>query len=328
MQAALYRRLGGPEVLEVTELPEPHPGPGEVRVRVIVSGVNPTDVKSRQAAPGKVMPFPFVIPHQDGAGVIDEVGEGVDSRRVGERVFVYFAQWQRPHGTAAQWTCLPAERALALPEGASMELGASLGIPALTAAAALRRARVREGARVLVAGGAGAVGRATIQLARLLGARVATTVSSEHKAAIAEVAGAEFIVNYRVDDPADALRSWAPGGVDAVIEVDPRNVATDLGLLRPHGAIVLYASGTADTPMPVRAAMVANARLEGLMVYTLTPLELARSLELVRTALAAQVLTPLPFHRFELAEVAAAHQAVEEHAVGKVIIDVAPPGSW
>src|SRR6266567_4278494 len=225
MLAAIYDRLGSADVLQVIDLPRPEPAPGEVRVRIRVSGVNPTDWKARADGPGKKMPFPFVVPHQDGAGEIDAVGDGVDPGRIGQRVWVYFASWRRQSGTA------------------SLQLGASLGIPALTAYHALFSDGPLQGKTVLVAGGAGAVGHFAIELARRGGARVITTVSSHEKAELARAAGADEVINYRAEDAASTVRAAAPDGVDRIIQVAlSANLTLDLQVLAPDGTVVTYAA--------------------------------------------------------------------------------------
>lgn len=323
MKAATYDQLGGPDVLEVRELPVPEPGPGEVRVRVHVSGVNPTDWKSRSAGPGKVMPFPYVVPNQDGAGVIDKVGEGVAPRRVGQRVWVYFASWHRQHGTAAALVCLPAEQAVPLPDGASFDLGASLGIPALTAHRALFADGPINDSTVLVAGGAGAVGHFAIQLARRAGAFVVSTVSSSEKAALARAAGADAVVNYREDGAVDAVRTHAPGGVHRVVEVNlGANLELDLAVAAPGAAIVTYAESGPDPTVPVRRLMTANALLRFVLIYTIERDALRAAVDGVSDALVAGDLTELPAHRFPLERIADAHRAVEAGAVGKVLVDL------
>ena len=182
MRAAWYEKNGGAaEVLRLGEMPDPEPGPGEVRVRVAASGLNPTDVKAR--AGSRPMGFPRIIPHQDGAGVIDRVGPGVPASRLGERVWVYIVQWQRPFGTAAEYVCVPAPRAITLPANLTFAEGACLGIPGVTAHRCLFADGPIEGQTVLVTGGAGAVGHYAVQLAKWSGARVITTVSSGEKAA-------------------------------------------------------------------------------------------------------------------------------------------------
>ncbi len=231
MQAIVYSQTGGPEVLRLVERSVPEPGPGEVRVRVHVSGVNPTDWKARRGSrPGRSAPFPEVVPNQDGSGMVDAVGPGVTWLAPGQPVWLWESAWRRQGGTAQEYVVLPERQAVPLPPDASFELGASLGIPALTAHRCLT---VLEGApdrlapgtlagrTVLAAGGAGAVGNAAIQLARWAGATVLTTVSSPEKAELARAAGAQHVVDYCTEDAAAAIRAAAPGGVDIVVEVAP-----------------------------------------------------------------------------------------------------------
>jgi NADPH2:quinone reductase len=312
MRAALYDASGE---IRVEEVDTPAPGPGEVRVRIAVSGVNPTDWKAR----AQDNPFPFQVPNQDGAGVIDAVGEGVDDARVGERVWVYFAAWQRQWGTAAEYTVLPAEQAVPLGD-ASFDLGASLGIPALTAHRCLFADGAVNGATVLVAGGAGAVGHAAIELARWGGAeRVIATVSSEEKARLCERAHA--VVNYRDQDAAARIRELAPDGVDRVVEVAlGANLELDLAVGATH--VVTYA-GTPDdaVEVPVRRLMAANAVLRFMLVYTIPRDALRRAVADVSQAVREGALTTLPLHRFPLERAAEAHDAVQGGAVGKVLID-------
>jgi NADPH2:quinone reductase len=321
--AARYERTGAArEVLRVEEVARPEPGPGEVRVRVRVSGVNPTDWKSRAGATGRE-PEGVQIPNQDGAGEIDAVGEGVDPARVGERVWVFFAAWQRPWGTAAQYTVVPAERAVALPAGASDDLGASIGIPAMTAHRCLLADGPVDGATVLVAGGAGAVGHAAIELGGWLGARVIATVSSDEKAELAGAAGAHAVVNYRAGDAAEQIRAAAPDGVDRVVEVAlGPNLALDLGVAAPNAAIVTYADTGGEAAVPPRRLMAPNLVLRFILVYTMPPAAIAAAVRDVSAAVRDGALTTLPLHRFGLEDTAAAHDAVEAGAVGKVVIDV------
>src|ERR1700704_6281030 len=226
MRAVVYSESGGPEVLRLVDRPEPAPGPGEVLVRMAVSGVNPTDWKARRAA-GTGTKGLDVLPTQDGAGMIEAVGPGVDPSRVGERVWVWEAAWQRPDGTAQELIAIPSRQAVPLPPEASFDLGASLGIPALTAHRCLTvgapsAARLAPGAlagrTVLVAGGAGAVGHAAIELTRWAGATVIATVSGPDKARLAEAAGAHHVVNYREGDAAAGIRAAASDGVDIIVE--------------------------------------------------------------------------------------------------------------
>lgn len=336
MKAIVYERSGGSEVLSLTDRPVPEPGPGEVRVRVAFSGVNPTDWKSRanaQPAAGASQ-----VPNQDGSGVVDAVGTGVDAARVGERVWIWEAAWQRADGTAQEYVVLPARQAVPLPEHASLELGASLGIPAMTAHRALTLAdgapaRLAPGAltgrTVLVAGGAGAVGNAAIQLARWAGATVLTTVSSAEKAKLAQAAGAHHVVDYRAQDAAAAIRELAPTGVDLVVEVAPTaNVALDLAVLAPNGTVAFYADGSGpELTVPVRDSMVRNLRWLGILVYTIPDAAKLAAVAAISDAVSAGALRAgesagLPWHRFPLARTAEAHDAVENGVVGKVLVEL------
>jgi NADPH:quinone reductase len=314
----------GPEqgVLRMREIPKPQPGPGEVRVQVSVSGVNPTDWKARRGTPAPPL-AELIVPNQDGAGRIDAVGEGVDPVRVGERVWLYNAQWQRAHGTAAQWVALPAEQAVPLPDAASLDLGASLGIPAMTAHRCLfADGDLPSGARVLVTGGAGAVGHAAIELAVWSGATVAATVSDEAKARLARAAGAELVVNYRTDDVAAAMRQWAPDGLCRIVDVDiGHNAKTDAQIIADGGAIASYATPREPVPL-MRELMVRNARLEFVLVYTIPDKAKRDAVAAISSALEDEALTTLPLHRLPLEEIAAAHDAVQSGAVGKVLVDI------
>jgi len=337
MKAIVYSEAGGSDVLRLVERAVPEPGPGEVRVRVSVSGVNPTDWKARRAGgPGQRPPFPEVVPNQDGAGTIDAVGAGVPNSRVGERVWLWEAAWERADGTAQEYVVLPERQAVALPDAASFDLGASLGIPALTAHRCLtvsvdRPDRLAEGSLagcvVLVAGGAGAVGNAAIQLALWAGATVVTTVSSQKKADLARAAGADVVVNYRTDDAAAAIRQAAPSGVDIVVEVAPAaNAALNHDVTGAAGTIAVYAAD-GDLSLPVRPLIQLNAGYEFVLVYTVPKAAKAQAVRDVSAAVAGGALrvgevAGLPLHRFPLEQTAAAHAAVEAGAVGKVLIDV------
>ena len=323
MQAAVYDRYGpAREVLRMAAIERPQPDPGEVRVRMHVSAVNPTDWRVRSGSQGTTPPFPYMVPNQDGAGVIDAVGAGVSEALVGRRVWVYFAAHNRQHGTAAQWLCLPQHQAVPLPDGASLDLGASLGIPALTAHRCLFADGPVDGRTMLVAGGAGAVGHFAIELGRRAGARILATVSSDEKTALAQAAGAEVVVNYRSEGAAELIRAAAPGGIDRVIEVAPAaNAALDLEVLAPHGVVSAYASD-GDLTTPVRPLMALNACLRFVLIYNVAEADLRTAVTDVTAALAAGDLSELPPHRFPLAEIAAAHEAVETGAVGKVLVDI------
>lgn len=334
MKAIVYTKNGASDVLRLVERPVPEPGPGEVRVAVRVSGVNPTDWKSRSGA----TPSGEQVPNQDGSGVVDAVGEGVSAARIGERVWIWEAAWQRADGTAQQFVVLPERQAVPLPDTASFELGASLGIPAMTAHRALTLgvdgpARLAPGAlagrTVLVAGGAGAVGNAAIQLARWAGATVLSTVSSPAKAAAATAAGAHQVVDYRAEDAAKAVRELAPDGVDLVVEVAPgANAALDLAVLKPGGTVAFYADGDGpEVTLPVRELMFRNLRWLGVLIYTIPAQAKLDAVAAISEAVAVGALRSgeaagLPWHRYPLERTADAHDAVQGAVVGKVLIEL------
>jgi NADPH:quinone reductase len=320
MKAALYRDTGpAAEVLQVEEVERPQPGPGEVLVRVRASGINPTDYKARAG----LTPRPidgFQVPHMDGAGIIEGVGPGVNPGRVGERVWLWLAAFGRRWGTAAEWTVVPERQAVLLPDGASFDLGASLGVPALTAHYCLFSDGPVTGQTVLVAGGAGAVGHFAIELAKRAGARVITTVSSSAKAALAEKAGADLVVNYRTADVAEQIRAFTPA-VDRVIEVAlGADLALDLSVSRVGTTIATYAAEAVDPVLPVRAAMTASVVLRFMLLYSLPSAALDQAAADITAALAAGDLTVLPVSKFSLAGVAAAQEAAEAGFAGKIIV--------
>jgi len=322
MRAAFYETNGpARDVLRLAEVETPQPGRGEVRVRLLTSGVNPSDVKSRAGLTRKIA-FPRVIPHSDGAGEIDAVGDGVSASRVGERVWVWNGQWQRAYGTAAQFIVLPAAQAVPLPEGVSGEAGACLGIPALTALHAVLTGRGVAGQRVLVAGGAGAVGHYALQFARKLGAaQVVATVSSDAKAELARTAGADQTIDYKREDVAvRALALTGGSGFDRIIEVDAAaNLASDLPMLAPGGEVVVYGSGAPEIALPFFPAIVKNATLRCFIVYNLAKAERERAIATLTALLARGELQHNVAERLPLADCARAHQLVES---GKVIGNV------
>ncbi|MER7639395.1 NADPH:quinone reductase [Streptomyces sp. NPDC126522] len=337
MKAIIYRDNGAPDVLRFVDRDLPAPGPGEVRVRVAVSGVNPTDWQARSGT-GHPKQFAEITPHLDGAGTIDAVGEGVDEGRVGQRVWLFMAAAGRPTGTAAEFTVVPAEQAVPLPDEVGFDVGAALGVPALTAHRALTVAedgprRLKPGALdgkvVFAAGGAGAVGHAVIQLARWAGATVISTVSTPEKARLATAAGAHHVINYREGDPAAEIREIAPDGVDIVAEVDlGTNLALDLAVLRIRGTISTYANDSGKpVELNVLQNMVLNTHLQFLVLYTAGPEARTAAVQDVTAAVRDGALPVgenhgLPLIRFPLARTADAHRAVENHAVGKVLVDV------
>src|SRR4051794_7614746 len=276
MRAIVFTEPGPSSVLTLTDREVPEPGPGEVRVRLVRSGVNPTDWKRRE----QPLPAPEITPGQDGAGVVDAVGDGVDGLAVGSRVWLVLAQREKAHGTAAEFTVQDASHVVPLPDAASFDLGASLGVPAVTAHRALTSAEfgpdrlgpgTMDGMSVLVARGAGAVGNAAIQLARWSGATVVTTVSSPEKAALATAAGAQHVVNYREEDVEAAIRAVAPDGVDVVVEVAPaQNNELDVAVTKVHGTIAIYANNGGDElTVQLRSIFSKNLRYQFLILYTL-----------------------------------------------------------
>ncbi|WP_193609907.1 NADPH:quinone reductase [Nocardioides lijunqiniae] len=335
MRAVVYTETGPSSVLQLVERPVPEPGPGEVRVRVVRAGVNPTDWKFRA---GTSQGFDEVAPGQDGAGVVDAVGEGVDDLAVGDRVWLVLAQYGRAYGASAELTVQPAALVVPLPDGADFDLGASLGVPAVTAHRALTASQdgptrlgpgTLDGTVVLVAGGAGAVGNAAIQLARWSGATVVTTVSSDEKAALATAAGAHHVVNYRTGDARREILEIAPDGVDIAVEVAPaENNPLDVAVVRNHGTISIYANNGGETfEIDVRATFSRNLRYQFLLLYTLDAALVRAAAEDINAAVAAGALrvgaeAGVPLHHFPLEETAAAHDAVEAGTVGKVLVDI------
>jgi NADPH2:quinone reductase len=337
MRAVVYSEYGPSSVLRLVEREMPEPGVGEVRVRLVRAGVNPTDWKTRSGATARGPLAVPTSPGQDGAGVVDAVGLGVDGLAVGDHVWLYLAQHGSPYGTAAEYTVVPAARAVRMPAAVPFELGASLGVPAVTAHRALTAGPVERlapgafaGQHVLVQGGAGAVGNAAIQLATWAGASVITTVSSPEKAALAAAAGAQHIVDYRAVDARAAVREIAPDGVDLIVEVAPApNNELDQAVIRQGGTIAFYANNGGDTlPLALRQTFSLNLRYQGVLLYNLSAAQLDAAAADVSAAVAAGALrvgaeAGLPLHRFPLAEAAAAHDAVEAGAVGKVLLDIA-----
>jgi NADPH2:quinone reductase len=288
-------------------------------VRIHASGVNPTDYKTRSGVTGRPA-GEFQVPHQDGAGVIEAVGPGVDGLRVGQRAWVWLAAAGRPWGTAAEYTVVPSRQAVPLPDGASYDLGASLGVPAMTAHRCLSADGPVAGRTVLVAGGAGAVGHYAIELAKWAGARVVTTVSGPEKAELAARAGADLVVNYRDPDALGQIRAFTPT-VDRVVEVAlGANLELDLALATPETIVVTYAAEPDNPVLPVRACMNANVTLRFILLYSVPGSALDSAVEDITAALGANALTGLPVHRFPLDEIVAAQEAAEAGALGKVIV--------
>ncbi|WP_354701589.1 2-haloacrylate reductase [Paraconexibacter sp. AEG42_29] len=329
MHAAWYERTGEAEaVLEVGEIPDPEPGPGELRVRVHVSGVNPADVKRRSGWGGIAMEFPRVIPHDDGAGIVDAVGPGVDSSRIGERVWLWDTRVGRATGSAAEHVCVPARNAESLPDEIDFAQGACLSTPARTAHQCLVTGDGVAGKTVLVAGAGGAVGEATVQLARAAGATlVIGTTGRPQSRAIAEAAGCDLVLDYRIDDLAAAVMDATSGrGVDRVAEVDlAANIDLDSRICAVGGTIAYYASDSAHKPViPVWRLLSRTIDLTPVLLYNLTGPEQRRAASDVGRWLSEGRLRSTIGRRFALAEVAAAHTAVEQRTFGgNVVIELA-----
>jgi NADPH2:quinone reductase len=325
VRAIWYEQTGDASVLQFGDLPDPMPKKGEVRVRVHASGVNPSDVKARAGARGPA-PFPKIIPHSDGAGVIDAVGEGVEPQRVGERVWIWNGAWRRPFGTCAEFIVLPSEQAVALAPHCTFDAGACLGIPASTACHAVFCDGPVRGQTILVTGGAGAVGHYAIQLARWGGARVIATVSGPEKAAHAQAAGASAVVNYRDSDTAAAIRSAADGaGVDRIIEVEfGGNLAVSNKVLNPGGTIVAYGSMAAPTPeLPFYPMMFNGVTVRMILVYLLSGAARQNVLDHLAHAIAERALTHAIAQTYDLGDAASAHRAVESgQVVGNVVVRI------
>jgi NADPH2:quinone reductase len=330
---AIYYETKGParQVLQLGDRALPEPQAGEVRVRIHVSAVNPSDTKTRGAFRNQwAMPFPMITPHQDGAGVIDAVGAGVDAARVGQRVWVYEATLGRPFGTCAQYTTVPAHKAVPLPDAVDFEVGACMGIPAMTAHRCVLQDGPVRGQTVLVQGGAGAVGFYAVQIARLEGARVIATVSRDEQAAQARLAGADHVINYKSEDVVARVReiTGAESGVDRVVEVAlGPNVAADAALLKPNGVIATYASdANQEPPVPFGALLAKHLTLRFVLVYAMPRQAHDEAASYITAALKAGQFKHQVFARygFTLDEVVAAHEATESMShVGKILIQVA-----
>lgn len=327
MKAVWYERNGpAAEVLTFGEMEDPEPGRGEVRVQLHASGVNPSDVKSRAGLRGPVT-WPRVVPHSDGAGIIDRVGRGVSEQRLGERVWVFNGQWQRPLGTAAQYVVLPAKQVVALPPPVGFAEGACLGIPVMTAHRCVLGDGSVRGKTVLVQGGAGVVGHYAIQLAKWSGAQVIATVSSPAKADHARAAGADHVVDYRQENVAQRVKDLSAGGVDRIVEVDfGINLASDLAVLKPNGTIAAYASMSLPEPtIPFYPMMFNNVTLRLVLVYAMPDTAKRRAADdITLWATMGQPRFAIA-GRFALAQAAMAHEMVEEGTkLGHVVLDIEP----
>ena len=326
MRAAYYTQQGpAPEVFIIGEQPTPQPGPGEVRVRLRWSGVNPSDWKTRKGGGGRKLMAPLIIPHSDGAGVIDAIGDGVAASRIGERVWIWNGQWKRPFGTAAQWIALPSAQAVELPDGVDEEVGACLGIPAFTAMNAVRLASPSLSTTVLVAGGAGSVGHYAIQMAKARGVTVIASASSPAKAQHALAAGADHVFDYRATDFVGQVRAATGGaGVDAIIEVNlTANAALYSGILKAHGRVVIYGITGAEAVLPALWLMQNSIALKFFTIYDIPLADREAALAEMDSLLRTQRLRHTVALRLPLAHIAEAHDIVERGEVmGRVLLDI------
>lgn len=328
MKAAWYEQLGNPhQVLNLGEMEIPSPGAGEVRVKIYASGVNPSDVKQRSGWGGLKMRYPRVIPHNDGGGIIDAVGEGVSSNRVGERVWIYEATLSKPFGTAAEYAVVKSENAVFLPDNTEFAAGACLGVPAMTAHNCVFKDGAVTGQTILVSGGAGAVGNYAIQLAKWGGAKVITTISSPQKAEIAHAAGADYVINYKTENVAAQVK-YITGkeGVDRVVEVDfASNLATNVGILKHNGVIATYASDSDKQPqIPFYSLVYKNITVHYVLVYAMPTQAHKAAAKDITTCLKAGLLHHVIAQRFPLSQIAAAHEMMESSkAVGNLVVEIA-----
>jgi NADPH2:quinone reductase len=322
MRAAFYERNGGArEVLQVGEVETPRAAPGEVRIKLATSGVNPSDVKARQGATRKIA-WPRLVPHSDGAGVIDQVGNGVPQSRIGERVWLWNGQWKRAFGTAAQYIALPAAQAVKLPDKVSFEAGACLGIPAMTAYHAVTLAAAAKGTTLLVSGGAGSVSQYVIQFAKMAGATVLTTISSEQKAKVALAVGTDHAIDYKREDVgARVMELTDKRGVDAVIEMDlAANARLIPSVLRPKGSVIIYGT-SGEATLPAFFCLTQSIRLQFFLVYELDSAERERAVAAISRGLVEdKLINRVAQPTYPLAEIAAAHEAVERGTIGNVIV--------
>ncbi|MEO7151629.1 MAG: NADPH:quinone reductase [Burkholderiaceae bacterium] len=323
MRAAVYEQQGpASEVLRVIEMPTPEPGPGEVRVRLAFSGVNPSDVKSRAGTSARPSLWARTIPHSDGAGMVDAIGPGAPEALRGRRVWTYNAQWQRADGTAAEFVCLPSAQVVPLADGIPLEVGASIGIPLMTAFHAIASCGSLLGQTVLVPGAAGSVGLYAVQLARRAGARVLASVSSDAKALIARAAGAAETIDYRREDLTERVRHLTGGqGADAVIDLDAAAHAPRYGeLLCFGGRAVIYGSNAPQIALPFGPAIVNFLSLYCFIVYRLPPQALRETITGVTALLDDATLQHPALAVFGLDQIAQAHERVERGAQAKVLI--------
>jgi NADPH2:quinone reductase len=327
MLASWYDEQGpAADVLHVGELPDPRPGPGEVRVRVTVSGVNPGDTKKRRGWLGSSMPYPRVIPHSDAAGVVDAVGEGIGEHRVGQRVWVYGAQSYRPFGTAAQYTVVPDHQAVPLPDHLGDDLGASLGIPGITAHRTVFADGPVDGKLVLVHGVLGGVGSLAAGLARWGGATVLATVRRSADLDRVDPAVVSHAVALDQEDPASAIRAYTPRGVDRIIEVAlSDNADLDNAIAANNAVIAAYATRADRTEIPFWPLLFNNVTLRLLGSDDFPPEARRQATRDLTSAAAVGALTVDVGARYPLEDIAKAHDRVDAGGRGRVLLTVNVP---
>ncbi|PIT82363.1 NADPH:quinone reductase [Limnohabitans sp. 15K] len=328
MKAAWYSHNGeASDVMQVGELPTPTPQVGEVLVRLMTSGVNPSDVKSRRARP---LTDPLVVPHSDGAGVIEAVGAGVSAARVGQRVWIWNGQWQRAMGTCAQYIALPDAQAVAMPDGTDFAAGACMGIPGLTAVQSVilaeRLTGDLRGQTVLVSGASSAVGHYITQMVCLAGGRVIGTVGSEAKAVHAKSAGMEEAIFYKTESVPERVKALTQGrGADVIIDMDFSTTArwAAEGALAPHGQVVCYGSNALEVNLPFRPWLFQSMGVKFFLVYDLTPADRLSAVARLSGMLSQKQLQHSIGARFALDQIALAHQTVEAgQTIGNVVVDL------
>ncbi len=327
MQAITYSAFGpARDVLQLAEVDSTNPQAGEVRVRLAFSGVNPSDVKARAGSrPGVTKPpFPTIIPHSDGSGVIEAVGAGVDASRVGQSVWLWNGQWQRPFGTAATHITLPAHQAVPLPDGVSLQTGAILGIPGLTACQAVFGAGAVAGDTVLIQGGAGTVGLLAVQLAKWGGARVIATCSERDRDRV-ENAGADVVLPYGTPDLPSAVLAANEGRmVEHIVEVEfGPNIAVDAEIIAPNGRIAAYGSAKNMSPtLPFGPLLFKAVNIDILLIYLLENGPRDQAILRLHDALRAGALHCPVQKVFALSDAAKAHEAVEAGGrTGAILLD-------
>ena len=313
MKAVWFESFGKPsQALQYGDRPAPEPALGEVLVRVHTSGPNPSDVKKRSGASAPaLLDGGYVIPHSDGAGVIEAVGEGVPASRVGERVWIYQAQYGRRFGTAAEYVAIDSRRAPKLADEASFEVGACLGIPVMTAHRCVFADGDVAGQTVLVTGGAGRVGYYAIQWAALSGARVIATASNSDDEATCRAAGAEIVVNHRNASWPNATKG---AKVDRVVEVEfGENLENVLEVIRTGGVIATYSSSRNPTPqIPFYKMMFMDLTVRTVIVYAMPEIAKQQAIEDIDQALTAGKLTHRIAETLPLSQAAKAHDLIEQ----------------